>query len=74
MYDYTILFRHILIAFGGLSGLEAALESDESLRISDIRSLFDHYINTCPEQGSRIIRTEVCIAIVIIVTNVCFII
>ncbi|EDV28159.1 uncharacterized protein TRIADDRAFT_53475 [Trichoplax adhaerens] len=51
-------FKHILIAFGGLSGLEAALESDESLRLSDIRLLFDYYLNTCPGQGSRIIRTE----------------
>lgn len=44
--------------FGGLKGLEASLESDESLNVSDPELLFHHYINTCPGQGSRTIRTE----------------
>ncbi|XP_028394946.1 putative methyltransferase C9orf114 homolog [Dendronephthya gigantea] len=51
-------FQHLLIVFGGLQGLEASLESDESLNAMDPSSLFHHYINTCPEQGSRTIRTE----------------
>eukprot|EP00794_Sanderia_malayensis_P015660 gene15660-17240_t len=51
-------FRHMLIVFGGLSGLEASLESDESLSESDPRLLFDHYVNSCNNQGSRTIRTE----------------
>lgn len=48
----------MLIVFGGLQGLEASLESDESLGVEDSSSLFQHYVNTCPEQGSRTIRTE----------------
>lgn len=49
--------------FGGLKGLEASLESDEKLQISDPTLLFDQYINTCPGQGSRTIRTEEAILI-----------
>ena len=48
----------MLIVFGGLQGLEASLESDESLNIIDPSLLFHYYINTCPGQGSRTIRTE----------------
>jgi predicted SPOUT superfamily RNA methylase MTH1 len=51
-------FKHMLIAFGGLRGLELGLESDESLTVEDPSLLFDHYLNTCPNQGSRTIRTE----------------
>ena len=51
-------FRHLLVAFGGLSGLEAALEADESLGGDDPAPLFNLYLNTCPAQGSRTIRTE----------------
>lgn len=49
--------RHGLVVFGGLKGLEAALESDE-LPVEHPSLLFDCYLNTCPEQGSRTIRTE----------------
>eukprot|EP00126_Sphaerothecum_destruens_P003801 Sdes_comp17595_c0_seq1m6844 len=51
-------FSHLLLVFGGLEGLEMALDCDEELHISDIRNLFDRYINTCPGQGSGTIRTE----------------
>lgn len=44
--------------FGGLQGLEAALESDESLQVDEPQLLFDHYLNLLPDQGSRTIRTE----------------
>lgn len=44
--------------FGGLQGLEAALENDDNLNVEDASLLFDHYLNTLPEQGSRTIRTE----------------
>ena len=47
--------------FGGLNGLEYSLEADESLSINNVALLFDHYLNTCPMQGSRTIRTEVCV-------------
>ncbi|CAB3382462.1 Hypothetical predicted protein [Cloeon dipterum] len=51
-------YKHILIAFGGLRGLELGLESDKSLKVEDPSVLFDFYLNTCPSQGSRTIRTE----------------
>ena len=57
-------FKHALIVFGGVQGLEAAVESDESLvGIDNPKVLFNHYFNTCPEQGSRTIRTEEAILI-----------
>ncbi|XP_058077703.1 uncharacterized protein LOC131226053 [Magnolia sinica] len=51
-------FRHLLIAFGGLSGLEENIEEDSNLKGKDVRKVFDSYLNTCPHQGSRTIRTE----------------
>ncbi|KAK9503753.1 hypothetical protein O3M35_010246 [Rhynocoris fuscipes] len=54
---------HLLIVFGGLKGLEFALESDDKLDVDDVRLLFDHYVNTCPNQGTRTIRTEEAILI-----------
>lgn len=56
-------FRHCLIVFGGVEGLETILESDETIKVEDISELFDYYINTCPNQGSRTIRTEEAILI-----------
>uniref|UniRef100_A0A2R5LJC5 28S rRNA (uridine-N(3))-methyltransferase n=1 Tax=Ornithodoros turicata TaxID=34597 RepID=A0A2R5LJC5_9ACAR len=56
-------FKHAIVVFGGLQGLEAALEADEDLNIDDPSFLFSHYINTCPGQGSRTIRTEEAILI-----------
>ncbi|KPP63017.1 hypothetical protein Z043_118753 [Scleropages formosus] len=52
-------FKRLLIVFGGLQGLEASVDFDQNLDITDPSVLFDHYINTCPNQGSRTIRTEV---------------
>jgi predicted SPOUT superfamily RNA methylase MTH1 len=53
-------FQHMLIVFGGLSGLESVVDSDEQLHVTkeDTSTLFDMYLNTCPAQGSRTIRTE----------------
>ncbi|POO02233.1 methyltransferase C9orf114 protein [Trema orientale] len=51
-------FRHLLIAFGGLAGLEECIEEDINLKVKDAREVFDSYLNTCPDQGSRTIRTE----------------
>ncbi|XP_068191788.1 putative methyltransferase C9orf114 homolog isoform X3 [Antennarius striatus] len=51
-------FRHLLVVFGGLRGLEASVDADPNLDVSDPRLLFDLYLNTCPGQGSRTIRTE----------------
>ncbi|PNF14519.1 putative methyltransferase C9orf114 [Cryptotermes secundus] len=56
-------YNHALIVFGGLQGLEAALDNDEMLTVNDPALVFDHYLNTCPGQGSRTIRTEEAILI-----------
>ena len=49
-------FRHAMIVFGGLQGLEKALEQEKTPTTPE--ALFQFYINTCPQQGSRTIRTE----------------
>lgn len=59
----SLAFDHALIVFGGLQGLEAALESDEKLNVDDPSLIFDQYLNTVPNQGSRTIRTEEAILI-----------
>ncbi|XP_015688148.1 putative methyltransferase C9orf114 isoform X2 [Oryza brachyantha] len=51
-------FRHLLIAFGGLAGLEECIEEDRNLKGKDVNDVFHTYLNTCPSQGSRTIRTE----------------
>lgn len=51
-------FRHILIAFGGPEGLEDCLAHDKRLQKTEMTDVFDLYLNTCPNQGSRTIRTE----------------
>ncbi|XP_038998571.1 putative methyltransferase C9orf114 [Hibiscus syriacus] len=51
-------FRHLLIAFGGLAGLEKCVDEDYKLKEKNVRDIFDLYLNTCPHQGSRTIRTE----------------
>ncbi|CAJ0765844.1 1312_t:CDS:2, partial [Entrophospora sp. SA101] len=54
-------FKHLLIVFGGLSGLEMVIDKDKDLECAgeEADALFDLWINTCPNQGSRTIRTEV---------------
>lgn len=54
----SLIYKHAIIVFGGLQGLEAALESDDKLEIDDPSLLFDQYLNTVPNQGSRTVRTE----------------
>jgi predicted SPOUT superfamily RNA methylase MTH1 len=51
-------FKHALIVFGGVRGLEEAVENDDAITTSDPSDLFKFYINICPNQGSRTIRTE----------------
>jgi predicted SPOUT superfamily RNA methylase MTH1 len=50
--------EHVLLVFGGVRGLEAAVEADDNFEDTDPEPLFDVYLNTCPKQGSRTIRTE----------------
>ncbi|CAH2316309.1 Hypothetical predicted protein [Pelobates cultripes] len=56
-------FKHALVVFGGLQGLEASVDSDQNVNITEPSLLFNHYLNTCPGQGSRTIRTEEAILI-----------
>lgn len=54
-------FNHMLVVFGGVAGLEVAVKADEELEQLGVKSpeaLFDHWVNLCPGQGSRTIRTE----------------
>lgn len=54
-------WKHMLVVFGGVSGLEAALAADGELQaagVSKAEELFDCWINLVPGQGSRTIRTE----------------
>nr|CAD2177943.1 unnamed protein product [Meloidogyne enterolobii] len=53
----------ILIVFGGLNGLESAIESDPNINLNNPKDYFENYINCLPDQGSRIIRTEEAIPI-----------
>lgn len=61
--DGALVYKRGLIVFGGLAGLEAALEADPKLDLDDPRLFFGEYVNTCPKQGSRTIRTEEAILI-----------
>ncbi|XP_012536224.1 putative methyltransferase C9orf114 homolog [Monomorium pharaonis] len=54
----SLEYHHCLIVFGGLAGLEAALDVDPYLNVDDPSLVFHKYVNTCPQQGSRTIRTE----------------
>eukprot|EP00475_Leptophrys_vorax_P026585 TRINITY_DN3764_c0_g2_i1.p1 TRINITY_DN3764_c0_g2~~TRINITY_DN3764_c0_g2_i1.p1 ORF type:complete len:411 (-),score=132.23 TRINITY_DN3764_c0_g2_i1:39-1271(-) len=57
--DKTAPTKHVLIVFGGLRGIESCIVGDPALSdISYAEELFDHYVNSCPGQGSRTIRTE----------------
>lgn len=56
-------FKHGLIFFGGLSGIEGVIEElDENTnyKAKDVRKIFDLYVNSCPERGCRpsSLRTE----------------
>jgi len=54
-------YKHMLIVFGGVAGLEAAVKADGELAamgVLEAEKLFDYWVNLCPGQGSRTIRTE----------------
>ena len=48
---------------GGLSGLSGILESLEGdeATADQAAALFDEWLISCPEQGSRTVRTEECL-------------
>ncbi|CAO2657776.1 Nn.00g039020.m01.CDS01 [Neocucurbitaria sp. VM-36] len=56
-------FKHLLIVFGGVAGLEPAVANDPELVAKGLgkqtaHTLFDAWVNLVPGQGSRTIRTE----------------
>lgn len=54
-------FKHLLIVFGGVSGIEVAVKNDPELQklgVKEAKAVFDRWVNVCPGQGSRTIRTE----------------
>ncbi|KAM3084033.1 hypothetical protein ACMFMG_001859 [Clarireedia jacksonii] len=54
-------FKHLLVVFGGVAGLEVAVKHDEELQklgVVEAKDVFDRWVNICPGQGSRTIRTE----------------
>ncbi|KAF9581046.1 hypothetical protein BGW38_002075 [Lunasporangiospora selenospora] len=53
-------FEHAIIFFGGNNGIESAVESDEDLKCGEdeTKDMFDYWLNTCPSQGSRVVRAE----------------
>lgn len=56
-------FRHMLLVFGGPLGLEDLFSKDSTTGSKTPKEVFSMYINTCPGQGSRTIRTEEAILI-----------
>ena len=58
-------FKHCLIVFGGIEGIEGMLDDDEhaNMKGDDVNGMFDVYVNTCVGQGLRTIRTEEAIMI-----------
>lgn len=51
-------FKHGLIVFGGVAGLEECTTADETISTAEAHTMFDLWLNTCPQQGSRTIRSE----------------
>jgi predicted SPOUT superfamily RNA methylase MTH1 len=60
-------FSHLLIVLGGQAGIEAAAENDAEIKLDkgNISELFDWWVNCVPGQGSRTIRTEEAIWIIL---------
>lgn len=57
--------NHILVVIGGVKGLEYSLAGDTSLNCESPAKLFDYYVNVCQNQGSRTIRTEEAMLIIL---------
>jgi methyltransferase len=59
----AVTYRHLLVVFGGPTGIESAINNDKELTMKGINGdnasdLFDAWVNAYPGQGSRTIRTE----------------
>ncbi|KAI7861757.1 putative RNA methyltransferase [Spinellus fusiger] len=60
-------FSHLLVAFGGpLGGLQEAIEADEDLKIAgeDTANMFDLFVDPNTQSGTRSVRLEESLAIV----------
>jgi methyltransferase len=68
-------YRHALIVFGGVAGIEECIDADESILVSgsNCYTMFDKWINICPYQGSRTIRSEEAVLITLAKLNPFFI-
>eukprot|EP00435_Cladocopium_sp_Y103_P071257 s177_g37.t1 len=64
-------FQHLLVAFGGLGGFEEVIADERSGydAATDPASLFTRYVNICPRQKSRTIRTEEALLITLATLN-----
>jgi len=64
-------FKHLLIVFGGVEGLEVCRVSNKRFRRPDLA--FDMYVNTCEKQGSGTIRTEeaVLVSLSVLAPHIC---
>ncbi|KAF2347846.1 putative RNA methyltransferase [Trinorchestia longiramus] len=62
---YVPKFKKLLVVFGGVAGLEEALSRDAVLTESSPENLFDAYINACPQQQTRTIRTDEAVLLVL---------
>jgi len=56
-------WKHLVVVFGGVKGLEEAAKNDDELvrmgiAKGNVKELFDYWVNLLPGQGSRTIRTE----------------
>lgn len=64
-------YSHALVVFGGVAGLEAACAADDELMAKidgdrmNVGSAFDFWVNAVPGQGSRTIRTEEALFVVL---------
>jgi len=58
-------FKHAMVVFGGVQGIEASIDNDEGMHLSgsEAHTLFNLWVNICPNQGSRTIRTEEAVSI-----------
>lgn len=51
-------FKHAIVVFGGPKGLEHYFETCLELDENSLKEKFHFYLNMCPHQGSRTIRSE----------------
>jgi len=66
-------FKHLMVVFGGVDGLEKALleggEGEEKKLLTEPEKFFDLWLNTCAHQGSGTIRTEEAILVTLSVLH-----